>query len=100
MELQSRLADFEQRHAQIVALAFQDPARAQTMQQVVQATFPILADESHKVADAYGVFNRLNDNVDAPSIFIVNPQGQIVWAYVGKDAADRPVAETVLQHLP
>jgi peroxiredoxin len=69
------------------------------MSQIVQASFPILADANHAVADAYGVFNLLNDNTATPSIFIINPSGHVVWSYIGKDVSDRPSAAIILEHL-
>jgi peroxiredoxin len=81
-------------------VAFQDVARAQTMAQLIVASFPILADANHAVADAYGVFNLLGDGVATPSVFVIDPGGRIVWSHVGKDVNDRPTADQVLSHLP
>ena len=98
--MQSNYAQFTARRAEILALAYQDTARAQTMAQIIGASFPILSDPTHAVADAYGVFNLLNDGVDTPSVFIVDPAGRIVWSHIGKDASDRPNSAEVLAHLP
>ncbi len=84
----------------MLALAYQDVARAQTMAQIVLASYPILADPDHAVADAYGVFNLLGDGVDTPSVFVVDPAGQIIWSYIGRDANDRPTSADILSHLP
>ena len=81
-------------------MAFQDTARAQTMAQLIGASFAILADANHAVADAYGVFNLLGDGVATPSVFVIDPAGRIIWSYVGRDANDRPPAGQVLDHLP
>ena len=81
-------------------MAFQDVARAQTMAQIIVASFPILADANRAVADAYGVFNLLGDGVATPSVFVIDPGGRIVWSYVGKDANDRPSPGQILSHLP
>jgi peroxiredoxin Q/BCP len=98
--LQAAYAQFHARKAEILAVAVQDVSRAQVMDQIVQADYPILADADHAVADAYGVFNLLGDGVATPSVFIIDPAGRIVWSYVGKDANDRPSAEDVLTHVP
>jgi len=81
-------------------VAFQDAARAQTMAQLIAASFPILADANHAVADAYGVFNLLGDGVATPSVFVIDPGGRIVWSYIGQDANDRPSPGQILSHLP
>ena len=70
------------------------------MDQLVQANYPILADVDHRVADEYGVFNLLGDNVATPSVFVIDPQGTIIWSYIGTNAGDRPTAIEVLSHLP
>jgi peroxiredoxin len=69
------------------------------MSQIVHASFPILADENHVVADAYSVYNLLNDNTATPSIFIIDLSGHMIWSYIGQDASDRPSAEIILEHL-
>ena len=84
----------------MLALAVQDMAGAQAMDEAVQADFPILADADHAVADAFGVFNRLGDGVAAPAVFVIDEAGHITWSYVGRDAADRPTVAEILAHLP
>jgi peroxiredoxin len=78
----------------------QDVANAQRLLQVASVSFPVLADPDHSTADAYGVYNLLGDGIAAPSVFIVDKSGRIVWSYVGTNANDRPGAETILQNLP
>ena len=100
MELQSAYPQFKEHKAEILAVAFQDNARAQTMAPAIGAGFPILADANHTVADAYGVFNLLGDGVATPSVFVIDTGGRIVWSYIGQDANDRPSAKEVLSRLP
>lgn len=98
--MHTQYAQFHEKQAEILALAYQDVGRAATMDGLVMAEFPILADADHAVADAYGVFNLLGDSVATPSVFIIDPSGQIVWTYVGKDAGDRPSVAEIVAHLP
>ncbi len=100
MDLQSSYVAFQQRDAQIVALAVHDVAGAQRVAQVTGAAFPLLADPDHKVADAYHVYNLLGDGIATPAVFIIDKQGGIVWSYIAKDANDRPTSQTILQNLP
>jgi peroxiredoxin len=99
VELQSYYSQFKARGAEIVALAYQDLARAQQMRDLVQASYPILADAQHAVADAYGVFDLLGDGVATPAVFVIDRAGHVTWSYVGKDASDRPPASDVLNHV-
>jgi peroxiredoxin len=72
VDLQNHYQDLQQRNAEVIALAVQNVSGAQRMVQVSGATFPILADENHGVADTYGVFNLLGDGVATPAVFIVD----------------------------
>jgi peroxiredoxin Q/BCP len=98
--LQAAYAQFRERKAEILALAYQDVSHAQLMDQSVGADYPILADINHAVADAYGVFDLLGDGVAAPSVFVIDRAGSVVWSYVGKNANDRPSPSEILAHLP
>ena len=100
MDLQNHYQDFQGRDTEILALAVHDVAGAQRVAQVTGATYPILADPDHAVADAYGVYNLLGDGVATPAVFIVDQTGQIVWSYVGRSASDRPNVKTILENLP
>ena len=100
MDLQSAYPRFQERNAEVIAVAVQDVARAKAMEERTGASFPLLADPDHAAADAYGVFDLLGDGVATPSVFIIDADGTIVWSYVGQHAADRPGAETILSHLP
>jgi peroxiredoxin len=81
-------------------VAVQDLERARILSDLLENPFPVLADPDHQAAEAYGVYNLLGDGIAAPSVFIINSNGQIVWSYIGKDAEDRPTAATLLDHLP
>jgi peroxiredoxin len=98
--LQAAYSQFRERKAEIVAVAFQDVLRAQTMTGIIEASYPILADGDHAVSDVYGVFNLLGDGVDTPSVFVIDPSGHIVWLYIGKSDSDRPKPDEILAHLP
>lgn len=78
----------------------QDQAGARNSASLAEATYPILADPDHVIAEQYGVFNLLNDGVAAPAVFIISSQGRIVWSHVGADIGDRPAAQTILENLP
>ncbi len=70
------------------------------MAAAIGARFPILADVEHQVAEIYGVFNRLGDGLAAPSVFIVDENGRIVWHHIGAHPNDRLSAAEIFQHIP
>ena len=98
--MQSNYTAFQTAKAEILTVAYMDVDRAQTIAQLVGASYPVLADTDHAVADAYGVYNLLGDGLATPSIFVIDQTGHIVWSYVSKDANDRPASATILSHLP
>ncbi len=100
MDLRDHYQDFQARNAEILALAVHDQSVAETVVRVTEAPFPVLADPDHAVAEAYGVYNLLGDGIATPAVFIVDTAGQIVWSYMGQNAADRPSVQTILENLP
>lgn len=100
MKLEKVRSEFEAKNAQIVALAVQNQGGAAKTNQGVGAGYPVLADADHNIADAYGVYNLLDDGIAAPSVFIINQKGEIVWSYIGKNASDRPSNQTILENIP
>jgi peroxiredoxin len=100
VDLQSHYQDFQAHQVEILALAVHDVAGAQRVAQATGASFPLLADPDHAVADAYGVYNLLGDGLATPAVFIVDKSGHIAWSYVSQNASDRPAAQTILDNLP
>jgi peroxiredoxin Q/BCP len=100
VDLQSHYQSFQEREAEVIALAVHDAAGAQRVAQVTGAVFPILADSDHAVADAYEVYNLLGDGVATPAVFIIDKKGRIAWSYVGQNFSDRPSVEMILENLP
>lgn len=84
----------------MVALAVTSPSAVEQTRQALGIPFPVLADTDHRVSEAYGVYDLLGDGYAAPAVFIIGPEGRILWSYVGRDPGDRPAAEEILAHLP
>ena len=84
----------------MIALAVAPLVQVDGVRKVTGATYPVLADPAHRVAEAFGVYNLFNDNLAAPSVFIIDTDGRIVWSHVGRNSGDRPNAQTILEHLP
>ena len=99
MELQNNYEQFRAKKAEILAVAFQNIAHAQQAHDLIQAQYPILADADHAVAEAYGVFNLLGDGVATPSVFVIDPNGQLSWSFISKDPNVRPSASDILTHV-
>jgi peroxiredoxin len=99
VELQRRYGEFQARGVEAIALAVAPLEAVEGVRSAVGASFPILADPEHRVAEMYGVYNLLGDGLAAPSVFVLR-DGRIHWAYVGRDSTDRPSVDEILSHLP
>jgi peroxiredoxin Q/BCP len=100
VQLEADRPQFEQKNAQILAVAVQDQAGAQQAAAETGAAYPILADPDHRMTEAYGVFNTQGDNVATPAVFIIDKNGQIAWSYIGQGVSDRPSNQTILDNVP
>jgi peroxiredoxin Q/BCP len=98
--LETDLAKFEEKNAQVLAIAVQDQANARNAANSIRGTYPILADPDHSIADAFGVYNLLGDGVATPAVFIIDKSGRIVWSYIGQNINDRPNNQTILENTP
>jgi peroxiredoxin len=64
--------------------------------------FPLLPDESRAVAKSYGVHYWLTYegfNLAHPSLFILDRQGVITFAHIGKNMRDLPLSRVLEQFL-
>lgn len=101
-ELESHRSEFEDRDAQLIAIAYQDETGAVRTVEASGATYPILADIDHRVADLYGVYGLETTfaNKTIPAVFVIDQTGRIHWAYVGQTGSDRPDTQLILDNLP
>ena len=100
MELQNNYQAFQEAGGEVIALAVAPVTSVNATQQATGATYPLLADPTHRVAEAYGVYNLLGDGLAAPSVFDIETDGHIAWHHVGQHPGDRPSAQTILEQLP
>ncbi|PJF46832.1 MAG: hypothetical protein CUN48_11795 [Candidatus Thermofonsia Clade 3 bacterium] len=98
--MQTEYDRFRARGAEVLAIAVQGVTQASVVRQLGQLEFPVLADESHAVSEAFGVFNRLGDNLAAPAVFIIDAKGRIIWSHIGRDANDYPAPSDILSRVP
>jgi len=77
-------AKYEEHGAQVIAIAIQSDREAKISAIRSGAQFPILIDSVHAVAEAYGVYDLLPEDVglSTPSVFVINQDRQIVWKHI------------------
>ncbi len=98
MELEEAYDEIRALDAELIALSTDDIPRARNMQERTGARYPVLADPDHAVADAYGIFNLLDDGVAAPTTIILTSE-RIIAMQVGQDIGDRPSTASILHTL-
>ena len=100
MELQGEYAVFQEAGVEVVAVAVSSLESVESWCQSSGYQYPMLADPTHQVAEAYGVYNLLGNGLAAPAAFVIDVDGRILWGQVAQDAYDFPGVETILEHLP
>lgn len=98
MKLARDKARFDQLGVQVVAISSDPAADSQRLRERLGVNFPLLRDEGAAVALAYGVAMKGQD-IAVPSIFVVMPNREVFWRYVGETPADRPSKPIVFEQL-
>ena len=99
VELQGALPLFAEVGYRPVAISTDEVEGAAEMAQYVRAEYPILADPDHVVAESFGVFNLLNDDVAAPAVLLIGEYRVVHWRQVGEGIGDRPSISTILDAI-
>lgn len=81
-------------------MAVQPESEAASTVEKTNAQFPILADSEHAVADAFGVYSLFSNSEAGASVFIINPDLEILWEYLPEHVRDRAPSQTILENLP
>lgn len=105
----------------VVAISFENQTATKTMQQQMQLSFDLLKDENQTIAQAFGLVFRVNPsivqlylkmgydlldpnrnyhgNLVIPATYVVNQQGEIVFAYVDEEYTRRYDPATLVQRI-
>ncbi len=105
-ELAASMSEFERQNAAVVAIfpvRSREEARglhalyaaAQEKGAANPLPFPVLLDVELKAVDKLGIRSQLAH----PSAYIMDSEGKVRLAYVGRNAADRPSAAALLERL-
>jgi peroxiredoxin len=60
--------------------------------------FPLLSDPDVAVATAYGVAMKRQD-IAIPATFLIMPNREVSWKYVGENPSDRPPEDVLFEQL-
>ena len=98
--MQASYEAFRTAGAEVIALVVAPIERVESWCKSAGVSYPMLADTDHQASEAFGVYNLFDDGLAAPSVFVVDTDGTIVWHYVGQHINDRVSAQTILDRLP
>jgi peroxiredoxin Q/BCP len=86
--LRDRIGEFEERGAQVIAVAPDTLEHAQTFFQKNDIPFPCLADPDRKVFRQYDVKSAMVSLGQRPGLFIIGRDGVVASAYLGSAVGD------------
>lgn len=89
---------FERLGTQVAGISVDPPRRGAAMVGKLLIPFPLLSDPGGGISHAYGVWNEKED-VCRPSVVVVDRSGEVRYAHVGTDLADRPEDEDLFAAL-
>ena len=99
-EINAVYEQFRENGIQVVVLITQNAAPLQDRLSSFAIPFPILADEHRHAARDYGVFRAVSLDgfgVTRPAAFIVDKEGVVRFAYIGKADDDVPEVDALLR---
>ncbi|MBI2842051.1 MAG: peroxiredoxin family protein [Armatimonadetes bacterium] len=104
-QLQQAYQKFAKRDTEIVVVDSQEIYRVADWQKKLKTPFTFLADPTAWVCAKYGVAKQLlvhEEWVNLPAAFIVDKQGTLRYARVGRGwpPSERATPEELLAHLP
>ena len=97
--MQQEYATLQELNTELLAISVQEPAIGQHVSELLDLQYPVLSDPERLAVDAYGVYDLLGDSLAAPSVFVIDIDGEVRWVYVGESSRDRPSNEMILEQL-
>lgn len=99
MELQKDLPTIQGLNATVLAASVDPVATSQSVGQHLHLDFPILQDTDHQLGSALGDFRVAGGMdmgpVDNHAIFVIGPQGTVVWKQLAPDTMHVPDAAVI-----
>ena len=97
--MRDRIGEFEERGAQVIAIAPDTLEHAQSYFQRNHIPFPCLADPDRKVFRQYDVKSAMISLGQRPGLFIIDKEGVVASAYLGFQQWEIPSIDDTLAEL-
>lgn len=97
--MRERYAEFQERGAEVMAVAPDTPERARAYFESNQIPFPCLADPERSVFRVYDVKSALVSLGQRPGLFIIDGEGVVRYAHLGWQQWEIPTVDETLREL-
>jgi peroxiredoxin Q/BCP len=97
--LRDRIAEFEQRGVQILAIAPDSVEHAQGYFQRNDIPFPCLADPERKVFRQYDVKSAIVSLGQRPGLIVIDREGVVRYSYLGWQQYEIPTVDETLKQI-
>ena len=100
--MQSTIDEFTARNTQVLAISVDPPEDSSKIVSKLHLSYPILSDPELVAIDAFGVRHQegmLDKDIGRPAVFILDPQGHVVWNSLTENWRVRVTPETLLEAL-
>ncbi len=96
-----RQGEFLEKGARVFGLSADSPGQNSAVMEKLALPFPILSDgERDQAVTPLGFADEKDPRqISRPGVVIISPDGEIVSRFVGKDYADRPDEDLILEEL-
>jgi peroxiredoxin Q/BCP len=96
--LASNYDKYKSAGAEILAISVDPPEKNRALTEKLKLPFPVLADQGHKIIDAYDILDP-GGKISRAAVFLLDKKGIVRWVYVADDYKVRPLDETLLGEL-
>ena len=84
-DLQSNYDAFKEQDTEIIGVSADDLAHAQQTVGERGLAFPIIPDKDKSMIEQFGVANVVRANIAYPSVYVVNKEGRVEYAFADKE---------------
>jgi peroxiredoxin Q/BCP len=86
--------------AEVVAIVVAPLSAVEGWCRSFNLSYPVLADSDHRVSEAFGVYDIFGAGLAGPAVFVVAPDGSVLWSHVGAAPVDPVGADVIRSQLP
>jgi len=87
-------------NTKIVAISSDTKLKSSLLKTFLRLKFPVLADEELTVIKSFGLETTdKSRRVSKPSVFLIGPDHEIIYQYVGQEYDDRLTAEEIIANI-